>query len=102
MLYQLWLVGQISYDNKVPFPRISGESGAVCLQTFLSPEYSVIFGLAAVVSLGSVKGMQSLRLYLHVENQNLCDRLNVCAPQNPYVENLMPNVMLSGDGTFRR
>ena len=57
MLYQLWLVGQISYDNKVPFPRISGEGGAVCLQTALSPEYSVIFGLAAVVSLGSVKGI---------------------------------------------
>lgn len=66
MLYQVWLVGQISYDNKISFPRISGEGGAGGLQTALSPEYSVIFGLAAVVSLGSVKGMQSLSLCLHV------------------------------------
>ena len=40
MLYQLWLVGQISYDNKVSFPRISDEGGAGCLETALSPEYS--------------------------------------------------------------
>ena len=28
--------------------------------------------------------------------------LNECGPSNPYVENLMPKVMVLGDGTFRR
>ena len=55
-------------DNKVSFPRISDEGGAGCLEIALSPECSKsdIWTNRDGLSLGSLKGMQSLGFYCHL------------------------------------
>ena len=60
--------GFLVNDNKVSFPRISDEGGAGCLEAALSPECSKsdIWTNRGALSLGSLKGMQSLGFCCHL------------------------------------